>query len=245
MRRFSAIAASARMSQSCPYRWTGRMQVVLPSIALATRAGSRSAVSGSTSASTGVAPTSAIHAAEAKNVNGLVTTRSPGRTPSASSPSQSASVPVATPTPCFTPWCAAKSRSNASTSGPSTKRPLRRTRSAASSIAGPIAVRSAARSIGAIGEVGASVLGEGPLMALARARKNAVLAAVGEVDQESQEEPDPEAPPVRGRQREHQEQAEEDSEDRHERDHRAAERALGVGVAPAHDEHRRAHDHER
>ena len=59
-------------------------------------------------------------------------------------------------------------------------------------------------------------------------RHHAVLAAIQEVDDESEREPGEEAPPVRGRQREHQHQAGEDAHHRNERNPGAAERSLNV-----------------
>jgi hypothetical protein len=63
----------------------------------ATLAGSRLKLSGSMSANTGVAPTMEIASAEAKKVNGVVITSSPGPMSSARNASTSASVPLATP----------------------------------------------------------------------------------------------------------------------------------------------------
>jgi hypothetical protein len=61
-------------------------------------AGSMFQVSGLISANTGVAPALRIADAVAKNVNGVVSTASPGPMPSARSESQRASVPLDTPT---------------------------------------------------------------------------------------------------------------------------------------------------
>src|SRR5690606_31701731 len=74
------------------------------------------------------APTDSTASAVAKNVNGVVTTSSPGPMPSARSASTSASVPEFTPTAWRTPRYSATSRSNASTSGPRMNWPERRTR---------------------------------------------------------------------------------------------------------------------
>ena len=73
---------------------------------------------------------------------------------------------------------------------------------------------------------------------------HAVLAPVGEVDDEADQQPDQEPQPVVRRQREHEHQAGEDAQDRDDRDPRAAEGPVGVGVLLAHDEHGRADDHE-
>ena len=86
-------------------------------------AGSRQKLSGRMSANTGVAPAISIVSAEAKNVNGVVMTSSPGPTPSARSDRYRESVPLATPMACFTPTYSASSFSNACVFGPRTKLP--------------------------------------------------------------------------------------------------------------------------
>jgi ATP-binding cassette subfamily F protein 3 len=60
----------------------------------------------------------------------------PGATPQARSASSSASVPLATPTACWTPTQAANSCSNAATSSPRMYQPLSSTRCSAASISG-------------------------------------------------------------------------------------------------------------
>ena len=91
------------MSAAWPNRCTGRMALVRGPTARSTSSGRRAKVSGSMSTKTGVAPTASIDSEVAKNVNGEVTTSSPGPTPRARSAITSASVPELTPTACFTP----------------------------------------------------------------------------------------------------------------------------------------------
>ena len=55
------------------------------------------------SAKTGRAPQRTIELAEAKKVNGVVSTKSPGRTPAAAMASHNASVPLAQATVSLTP----------------------------------------------------------------------------------------------------------------------------------------------
>src|SRR5208282_3668586 len=69
-----------------------------PRSCLAARSASRFSVWGSTSTNTGVAPALTIALAEAKKLNGVVMTESPGLTPAETSASQRASVPDAQPT---------------------------------------------------------------------------------------------------------------------------------------------------
>src|SRR5271156_2719528 len=87
----------------------------------ATSVASIFSVPGSTSTNTGVAPARTIALAEAKKLNAVVMTESPGFTPAATSASQRASVPDAQPTAYCAPVRAAISRSSASTSGPRIK----------------------------------------------------------------------------------------------------------------------------
>ena len=90
-------------------------------IAASTRAGSMLKSTGSTSTKTGFAPSRAIAPAVAKKLNGVVTTSSPSCTSSAISAITSASVPLETPTACFTPEYAATSSSSRFTFGPRMK----------------------------------------------------------------------------------------------------------------------------
>src|SRR5579862_2539770 len=90
-------------------------------MARSTKAALRFKVSGSTSTKTGVAPARTMELAEAKKLNGVVITESPGFTPAATSASQRASVPEAQPTACVAPVKEEISRSSASTSGPRIK----------------------------------------------------------------------------------------------------------------------------
>ena len=86
-------------------------------------------VSGSMSTKTGFAFSRATSPADAKNVNGLVITSSPGPTPSAIRETRSASVPDETPIACAAPISSAKAFSKASLAGPITKRPVAKTSS--------------------------------------------------------------------------------------------------------------------
>ncbi len=72
-------------------------------IAASSSAGSMLYVRGSMSTNTGFAPISAIISAVAKNVNGTVTTSSPGPMSSAISAISRASVPLATAMQCRAP----------------------------------------------------------------------------------------------------------------------------------------------
>src|SRR6185436_15678111 len=76
-------------------------------------------------------------------------------------------------------------------------------------------------------------------------RHDAAAPAVAEIDGEAEEEPDAEPQPVLRRQGEHQQETGADAEERNERHERRAEGPRGLGVRPAHDEHRRADDDER
>ena len=111
------------ISAGWPKMCTGRMALVFEVIFLRMLAGSRQKLSGRMSANTGVAPTISMVSAEAKNVNGVVMTSSPGPMPSARSDKYNESVPLATPMACFTPTYPANSFSNACMCGPSTKLP--------------------------------------------------------------------------------------------------------------------------
>ena len=95
--------------------------------------GSRFSVPGSTSTKTGVAPARTIALAEAKKLNAVVMTESPGFMPAATSASQRASVPDAHPTAQAAPVRAAISSSSASTSGPRMKLCESQTRAMAAS----------------------------------------------------------------------------------------------------------------
>ncbi len=88
--------------------------------AAATRAGSMSRCSSSTSTRTGTAPMRETASAVAMNVLAGRITSPPGPTPTARSASSSASVPLATPMQCADPTNAAYSSSNRLTAGPPT-----------------------------------------------------------------------------------------------------------------------------
>ncbi|MGB9074990.1 MAG: hypothetical protein WCC22_20310 [Terriglobales bacterium] len=98
----AAMRSKASISAHCPYKWTGKIARTLSGRRFrnhrSTGAVSRFSVSGSTSIRTGVAPARTMALAEAKKLNAAVMTESPGRTPAATSASQSASVPDAQPT---------------------------------------------------------------------------------------------------------------------------------------------------
>src|SRR5262245_48690313 len=87
-------------------------------MAASTAEGSMSAVGGSTSASTGVAPAETTASAVAKNVLGGRMTSSPGPMPAACSMSSKAAVPEPTPTAVVAPTYVASAASNAAPSGP-------------------------------------------------------------------------------------------------------------------------------
>ncbi len=99
--------------------------------------GSNVSRSGSMSAKTGRAPAIMIASAEYAADSGAVITSSPGPMPHARSASAMASVPVPTPTAWDAPHADANSRSNASTSGPSTNQPRSMTRSIAARTSAP------------------------------------------------------------------------------------------------------------
>src|SRR5438270_8982658 len=92
-----------------------------------------------TSAKTGVAPAWTITFAVAGQVIGVVTTSSPGSTPSASSPRWSAAVPDETASTCFAPRYSAKRRSSSAVRGPVVSQPERRVSATASISSSPIA----------------------------------------------------------------------------------------------------------
>src|SRR5688572_2945566 len=123
------------MSADCPYKCTGSSARVRGVIAASTCRGSSVSRSGSTSVKTGRAPAIITASAEYAAESGGVITSSPGPMSSARRIRVIASVPVPTPTACGTRLAAANSVSNASTSGPSTNRPLAITRSMADRIA--------------------------------------------------------------------------------------------------------------
>ena len=92
------------MSQGWPKRWTGMMAFVRFVTAFSMSAGSMLKVFGSTSTKTGTAPSSPATSAVAMKVKGVVMTSSPAPIPRARSARSSASVPLATPMACGTPW---------------------------------------------------------------------------------------------------------------------------------------------
>ncbi len=87
-------------------------------IARTTLAGEMLKVASSTSANTGVAPSSTTISAVAQNVKDGQITASPGPMPFAISTSASASVPLAQLTTCRAPQNSASACSSARTSGP-------------------------------------------------------------------------------------------------------------------------------
>ena len=96
------------MSTGRPKRWTGITRGCVGVSAASTISAVISAVSGSTSTRTGVAPTALTASAVAmKELVGTMTS-SPGPMPSARSASSSASVPEETPTACSVPQYSAK-----------------------------------------------------------------------------------------------------------------------------------------
>ena len=119
-----------------PYRcvtMTARLRGV---IAAERASGSIVIVRGSMSTKTGMAPIALMAVTLYIPALAVVSTSSPGESPSARRPISSASVPLATPTPYLTWQNAANSCSKASTSGPRMYQPLARTRATASSMAG-------------------------------------------------------------------------------------------------------------
>jgi len=107
---------------------------VFPVTASSRREGSRLNVLGSMSTKTGTAPSRPTTSAVAMKVKGVVMTSSPVPIPRARSASSRASVPLATPTACGTPWYRATSASSADTLGPSINWVLSSTSRTAASI---------------------------------------------------------------------------------------------------------------
>src|SRR5213080_1203561 len=87
------------------------MGLVFHDTAASTAAGERLSVSGSTSTSTGRAPTCSITLTEAVNVSGVVITSSPGPTPSVASAVCSPAVQELSASALGAPRCAATSPS--------------------------------------------------------------------------------------------------------------------------------------
>ena len=98
-----AMAMIASMSAVWPNKWTGTMALVFGVIFRLTSAGSMLKVPGSTSAKTGVIPSSATTSTVATKVKEHVMTSSPGFSPKAIMAIWRASVPFAQPITCFTP----------------------------------------------------------------------------------------------------------------------------------------------
>ncbi len=94
----SARPTNASISHGRPAKCTGSSAAVRGVIAAATAAGSRFIVSGSTSASTGVAPVCKIALTVAQNVIGVVITSSPGPTPESTNARCSPAVQELSPT---------------------------------------------------------------------------------------------------------------------------------------------------
>src|SRR5947208_507412 len=94
------VTARSGIGAGRPYRWTGTTARVLSVIAALADPSSSAAVSGSTSAGTGVAPAAQTAAAVGTAVNAGTMTSSPAPMPAATSDSRNASVPDATPTAC-------------------------------------------------------------------------------------------------------------------------------------------------
>src|SRR2546425_11043548 len=94
------------------------MALVFHDTAASTAAGERLSVSGSTSTSTGRAPTCSITCTEAVKVSGVVSTSSPGRTPRVASAVCSPAVQELSASALGAPRCAAKSASKRFVLGP-------------------------------------------------------------------------------------------------------------------------------
>src|SRR5262245_29256330 len=92
-----------------------------------------------TSAKTGRAPVCTMTFAVAGHVIGVVTTSSPGPTPSASSERCIAAVPDATATACCAPTYSAKRRSSSAVAGPVVSQPERSVSATAAISSSPIA----------------------------------------------------------------------------------------------------------
>ena len=123
------------MSAHCPYRCTGMMTFVRGVIAAESRSALTLKVSGSMSTKTGRPPRRETTPADAKKLNGLVMTSSPGPTPSAISATKSASVPEETPSACRTPIRSANAFSNWVLTAPRMNRPDENTPSTPQAIA--------------------------------------------------------------------------------------------------------------
>src|SRR5499427_1370805 len=153
----AAIAATASWSAGRPNRSTGMTALGLSprrlawAIARSRLVGSMLNVASSTSANTGVAPSSAATSAVAQNVKDGQITASPGPIPRAISTSTSASVPLAQLTAWRAPQNVASSASSARTSGPRMNWQCSVTRAIASSIAAPSRRRCASTSMNGIG----------------------------------------------------------------------------------------------
>src|SRR5215831_823273 len=138
-----AIAATASWSAGRPNRSTGMTALGLSprrlawAIARLRLAGSMLNVASSTSANTGVAPSSATTSAVAQNVKEGQITASPGPMPFAISTSTSASVPLAQLMAWRAPQNVASSPSRTATSGPRMNWQCAVTRAIASSIRAP------------------------------------------------------------------------------------------------------------
>src|SRR5690349_22354032 len=174
------MAASASWSTGRPKRSTGMTAFGLsPSrfalaIARSRLPGSMLKVASSTSANTGVAPSSATTSAVAQNVKDGHNTASPGPIPFAISTSTSASVPLAQLTAWRAPQKPASAVSSARISGPRMNWQCSVTRAIASSIAGPRRRRWAATSMNGIG---LASLRAGSLMGIGRDYDSAGHAA--------------------------------------------------------------------
>ncbi len=128
------IAAISSSAAHWPKRCTAITALVFLVMDFLSDSGSRLNVPASTSANTGVAPVYDTASPVAKKVKPGITTSSPGPMPAAKSGKCSASVPELQPTASAAPTNCAISRSSASPSGPSTKRPEENTRATAASI---------------------------------------------------------------------------------------------------------------
>src|SRR5207302_1468792 len=118
--RGRASGRTRSMAASWPYQWTGMRARVRGVIAASAAAGSMLNVAGSMSTKTGVPPALWMAPAVAKNVNGVVTTSSPGFRSSAFSGKSSASVPLAHAMPCLALASPAIAASSRGTLGPIT-----------------------------------------------------------------------------------------------------------------------------
>ena len=108
----------AGMSAGQPARCTGTMARVRWVSTFAIVAAVTLPLSASTSAKTGLAPSSMAQKAEATNERGVTTTSSPGPMPKARSASSSASEPLASAMPWPPPKRLVHAASKATTSGP-------------------------------------------------------------------------------------------------------------------------------